>query len=62
MLLYRVNSLVLLSTMFGMCVGLTMCQGRDHVFWHLIGMETSPEIHSIQFQDHTLQVQQIIQV
>uniref|UniRef100_A0A8C7ICC1 Coagulation factor VIII, procoagulant component n=1 Tax=Oncorhynchus kisutch TaxID=8019 RepID=A0A8C7ICC1_ONCKI len=30
--------------------------GRDHVFWHLIGMETSPEIHSIQFQDHTLQV------
>uniref|UniRef100_A0A8C7JD97 Coagulation factor VIII n=1 Tax=Oncorhynchus kisutch TaxID=8019 RepID=A0A8C7JD97_ONCKI len=33
-----------------------MCQGRDHVFWHLIGMETSPEIHSIQFQDHTLQV------
>uniref|UniRef100_A0A8C8I8T7 F5/8 type C domain-containing protein n=1 Tax=Oncorhynchus tshawytscha TaxID=74940 RepID=A0A8C8I8T7_ONCTS len=36
--------------------GLTMCQGRDHVFWHLIGMETSPEIHSIQFQDHTLQV------
>uniref|UniRef100_A0A4W5Q877 Coagulation factor VIII, procoagulant component n=1 Tax=Hucho hucho TaxID=62062 RepID=A0A4W5Q877_9TELE len=36
--------------------GLTMCQGRDHVFWHLIGMETSPEIHSILFQDHTLQV------
>uniref|UniRef100_A0A4W5QDY1 Coagulation factor VIII, procoagulant component n=1 Tax=Hucho hucho TaxID=62062 RepID=A0A4W5QDY1_9TELE len=33
-----------------------MCQGRDHVFWHLIGMETSPEIHSILFQDHTLQV------
>ncbi|XP_071255402.1 coagulation factor VIII-like isoform X1 [Salvelinus alpinus] len=36
--------------------GLTMCQGRDHVFWHLIGMETSPGIHSIQLQDHTLQV------
>uniref|UniRef100_A0A673WGJ0 Coagulation factor VIII-like n=1 Tax=Salmo trutta TaxID=8032 RepID=A0A673WGJ0_SALTR len=36
--------------------GLMMCQGRDHVFWHLIGMETAPEIHSIQFQDHTLQV------
>ncbi|XP_071371278.1 coagulation factor VIII [Centroberyx affinis] len=36
--------------------GLTLCQGRDHVFWHLIGMGTAPEIHSIQFQDHTLQV------
>ncbi|XP_055783538.1 coagulation factor VIII-like isoform X2 [Salvelinus fontinalis] len=33
-----------------------MCQGRDHVFWHLIGMETSTGIHSIQLQDHTLQV------
>uniref|UniRef100_A0A7N6FM19 F5/8 type C domain-containing protein n=1 Tax=Anabas testudineus TaxID=64144 RepID=A0A7N6FM19_ANATE len=36
--------------------GLTMCQGRNHVFWHLIGMGTTPEIHSIKFQDHTLQV------
>ncbi|XP_046874701.1 coagulation factor VIII isoform X1 [Hypomesus transpacificus] len=36
--------------------GLTMCQSRDYVFWHLIGMGTAPEIHSIQFQDHTLQV------
>ncbi|XP_044061159.1 coagulation factor VIII [Siniperca chuatsi] len=36
--------------------GLTMCQGPNHVFWHLIGMGTAPEIHSIQFQDHTLQV------
>ncbi|KAF3693960.1 Coagulation factor VIII Antihemophilic factor [Channa argus] len=36
--------------------GLTMCQGRNHVFWHLIGVGTTPEIHSIQFQDHTLQV------
>ncbi|XP_054452994.1 coagulation factor VIII [Anoplopoma fimbria] len=36
--------------------GLTMCQGRSHVFWHLIGMGTAPEIHSIQFQDHPLQV------
>ncbi|XP_023263153.1 coagulation factor VIII-like [Seriola lalandi dorsalis] len=36
--------------------GLTMCQGRNHVFWHLIGVGTAPEIHSIQFQDHTLQV------
>ncbi|KAM3867146.1 coagulation factor VIII [Diretmus argenteus] len=36
--------------------GLTMCQSRNYVFWHLIGMGTAPEIHSIQFQDHTLQV------
>ncbi|XP_056130919.1 coagulation factor VIII isoform X3 [Lampris incognitus] len=36
--------------------GLTLCNGRDYVFWHLIGMGTAPEIHSIQFQDHTLQV------
>uniref|UniRef100_A0A8C9ZM73 Coagulation factor VIII-like n=1 Tax=Sander lucioperca TaxID=283035 RepID=A0A8C9ZM73_SANLU len=36
--------------------GLTMCQGRNHVFWHLIGMGTAPEIHSIQFQGHALQV------
>ncbi|XP_019936674.2 coagulation factor VIII isoform X1 [Paralichthys olivaceus] len=36
--------------------GLTMCQGRNHVFWHLIGLGTTPEIHSIQFQDHSLQV------
>ncbi|XP_076015760.1 coagulation factor V [Genypterus blacodes] len=36
--------------------GLTICQNRGHVFWHLIGMGTAPEIHNIQFQDHTLQV------
>ncbi|XP_070819516.1 coagulation factor VIII [Chaetodon trifascialis] len=36
--------------------GLKMCQGRNHVFWHLIGVGTAPEIHSIQFQDHSLQV------
>uniref|UniRef100_UPI0037E92206 coagulation factor VIII n=1 Tax=Semicossyphus pulcher TaxID=241346 RepID=UPI0037E92206 len=36
--------------------GLKVCQGHNHVFWHLIGMGTAPEIHSIQFQDHTLQV------
>ncbi|XP_078117549.1 coagulation factor VIII [Sander vitreus] len=36
--------------------GLTMCQGRNNVFWHLIGMGTAPEIHSIQFQGHALQV------
>ncbi|XP_034037066.1 coagulation factor VIII isoform X2 [Thalassophryne amazonica] len=36
--------------------GLTMCQSQNHVFWHVIGMGTAPEIHSIKFQDHTLQV------
>ncbi|XP_039872300.1 coagulation factor VIII isoform X1 [Simochromis diagramma] len=36
--------------------GLTMCQGRNPVFWHLIGMSTAPEIHSIQFQDHSLTI------
>uniref|UniRef100_A0AAQ4QXA3 Coagulation factor VIII, procoagulant component n=1 Tax=Gasterosteus aculeatus aculeatus TaxID=481459 RepID=A0AAQ4QXA3_GASAC len=40
----------------GTLPGLTMCQGRDRVMWHLIGMGTAPEIHSIQFQDHTLRV------
>ncbi|KAE8285867.1 Coagulation factor VIII Procoagulant component Precursor [Larimichthys crocea] len=36
--------------------GLKMCQGRSHVSWHMIGMGTAPEIHSIQFQDHSLEV------
>ncbi|KAM9795311.1 coagulation factor VIII [Neosynchiropus ocellatus] len=36
--------------------GLTMCQGTSYVFWHLIGVGTAPRIHSIQFQDHALQV------
>jgi len=36
-----------------------MCQSRKHVFWHLIGIGTTPEIHSIQFQDHTMQVTQV---
>ncbi|XP_008278557.1 coagulation factor VIII [Stegastes partitus] len=36
--------------------GLTVCQGRTPVFWHMIGMGTAPEIHSIQLQDHSLQV------
>ncbi|KAM4555108.1 coagulation factor VIII [Odontesthes bonariensis] len=36
--------------------GLTVCQGRNPVFWHMIGMGTAPEIHSIRFQDHSLQV------
>ncbi|XP_049597125.1 venom prothrombin activator pseutarin-C non-catalytic subunit [Syngnathus scovelli] len=34
--------------------GLTMCQKR--VFWHMIGVGTAPEIHSIHFQGHTLKV------
>ncbi|XP_033829650.1 coagulation factor VIII [Periophthalmus magnuspinnatus] len=36
--------------------GLTLCHGRGNVFWHLIGVGTAPDIHSIQFHDHTLQV------
>ncbi|XP_055015372.1 coagulation factor VIII isoform X2 [Boleophthalmus pectinirostris] len=36
--------------------GLTLCYGRGNVFWHLIGVGTAPDIHSIQFHDHTLQV------
>uniref|UniRef100_A0A665XF66 Coagulation factor VIII, procoagulant component n=1 Tax=Echeneis naucrates TaxID=173247 RepID=A0A665XF66_ECHNA len=36
--------------------GLTMCQDRNTMFWHLIGVGTAPEIHTIQFQDHTVQV------
>ncbi|XP_056456329.1 coagulation factor VIII [Gadus chalcogrammus] len=36
--------------------GLTMCLNERSVFWHLIGVGTAPEIHSIQFQDHSLQV------
>ncbi|XP_062381158.1 coagulation factor VIII [Sardina pilchardus] len=36
--------------------GLTLCQGYDVVSWHLIGVGTSPEIHSIQFQEYSLQV------
>ncbi|XP_007550435.1 coagulation factor VIII isoform X1 [Poecilia formosa] len=36
--------------------GLTMCQGNYPVSWHMIGLSTTPEIHSIRFQDHTLQV------
>uniref|UniRef100_A0A671W932 Coagulation factor VIII-like n=1 Tax=Sparus aurata TaxID=8175 RepID=A0A671W932_SPAAU len=36
--------------------GLKMCQGRNRVFWHMIGVGTAPEIHSIQFQAHSLEV------
>ncbi|KAJ8405238.1 hypothetical protein AAFF_G00322290 [Aldrovandia affinis] len=35
--------------------GLKMCQ-KNSVIWHLIGMGSSPEIHSIHFQKHTLQI------
>ncbi|XP_077589064.1 coagulation factor VIII [Stigmatopora nigra] len=34
--------------------GLTMCNKR--MIWHIIGIGTAPEIHSIQFQDHSLKV------
>ncbi|KAM3613214.1 uncharacterized protein V6R79_022640 [Siganus canaliculatus] len=36
--------------------GLNLCQSHVHVFWHMIGVGTAPEIHSIQFQDHSLMV------
>uniref|UniRef100_A0A8D3CPB7 Coagulation factor VIII, procoagulant component n=1 Tax=Scophthalmus maximus TaxID=52904 RepID=A0A8D3CPB7_SCOMX len=44
----------------GCVVRLTMCHGHNHVLWHLIGVGTAPKIHSIQFQDHTLQVIQLL--
>ncbi|KAG9346549.1 hypothetical protein JZ751_006860 [Albula glossodonta] len=36
--------------------GLKMCR-KTSVIWHLVGMGSSQEIHSIHFQGHTLQVQ-----
>lgn len=36
-----------------------MCQGNDLVSWHMIGLGTTPEIHSIRFQGHTLQVNRL---
>lgn len=36
--------------------GLTMCQKSPVVSWHLIGLGSTPEIHSIQFEGHTLKV------
>ncbi|XP_073676198.1 coagulation factor VIII-like [Garra rufa] len=36
--------------------GLTVCQKSPVVSWHLIGLGSSPEIHSIQFEGHTLKV------
>lgn len=36
--------------------GLTMCQKSPPVSWHLIGLGSSPEIHNIQFEGHTLKV------
>ncbi|MEQ2207987.1 hypothetical protein XENOCAPTIV_022441, partial [Xenoophorus captivus] len=38
------------------CAGLTVCKGNNPVSWHMIGLGTTPEIHTIRFQDHTLQV------
>lgn len=45
-----------LSAFVCLFLGLKICQGRSSVIWHLIGMGTAPEIHSIQFQDHSLEV------
>uniref|UniRef100_A0A3B3ZT85 Plastocyanin-like domain-containing protein n=1 Tax=Periophthalmus magnuspinnatus TaxID=409849 RepID=A0A3B3ZT85_9GOBI len=42
--------------------GLTLCHGRGNVFWHLIGVGTAPDIHSIQFHDHTLQVRVTVDI
>ncbi|XP_061756103.1 coagulation factor VIII [Nerophis ophidion] len=36
--------------------GLTMCQSNLVVLWHVIGVGTAPQIHSLHFQDHTLTV------
>ncbi|KAB5554203.1 hypothetical protein PHYPO_G00047470 [Pangasianodon hypophthalmus] len=36
--------------------GLKLCQKSPEVSWHLIGLGSTPDIHTIQFQDHTLKV------
>uniref|UniRef100_A0A8B9RD35 Coagulation factor VIII, procoagulant component n=1 Tax=Astyanax mexicanus TaxID=7994 RepID=A0A8B9RD35_ASTMX len=36
--------------------GLKLCLKSPVVSWHLIGLGTTPDIHTIQFQDHTLKV------
>ncbi|KAF5893336.1 coagulation factor VIII-like, partial [Clarias magur] len=36
--------------------GLKLCQKSSEVSWHLIGLGSTPDIHTIQFQDHTLKV------
>ncbi|KAK2890793.1 hypothetical protein Q8A67_013436 [Cirrhinus molitorella] len=36
--------------------GLTVCQKSPVVSWHLIGLGSTPEIHSIQFEGHTIKV------
>ncbi|XP_048043912.1 coagulation factor VIII [Megalobrama amblycephala] len=36
--------------------GLNVCQKSPVVSWHLIGLGSTPEIHSIQFEGHTLKV------
>ncbi|XP_066570914.1 coagulation factor VIII isoform X2 [Amia ocellicauda] len=46
----------LIGALFICKAGLKLCLQKPAV-WHLIGMGTSPQIHSIHFQDHTLQVE-----
>lgn len=36
--------------------GLAVCQKSPLVSWHLIGLGSTPDIHSIQFEGHTLKV------
>uniref|UniRef100_A0AAY4CL10 F5/8 type C domain-containing protein n=1 Tax=Denticeps clupeoides TaxID=299321 RepID=A0AAY4CL10_9TELE len=36
--------------------GLSLCQSYEDISWHLIGLGSSSEIHSIQFEEHTLEV------
>ncbi|XP_017565233.1 coagulation factor VIII [Pygocentrus nattereri] len=36
--------------------GLKLCLKSPVVSWHLIGLGSTPDIHTIQFQDHTLKV------
>ncbi|XP_076844555.1 coagulation factor VIII [Brachyhypopomus gauderio] len=36
--------------------GLKLCLKSPEVSWHLIGLGSTPDIHTIQFQDHTLKV------
>nr|XP_055033767.1 coagulation factor VIII [Misgurnus anguillicaudatus] len=36
--------------------GLSVCQKSPLVSWHLIGLGSTPDIHSIKFQGHTLKV------
>ncbi|XP_052005616.1 coagulation factor VIII-like [Xyrauchen texanus] len=42
--------------------GLTVCQKSSVVSWHLIGLGSTPEIHSIQFEGHTLKIMDHLRV